>query len=162
MTSWVDFFKLILERPQYLSIAVIIVNSFILVFPFIVWGKIKTFFKVFLDFRKRFLHAIIALLLISAIAQLTFHIRDFSESFDQKSYLGQLTPEEKIILKYYIVKRARYQRIRVSGAVMALQKNRVVYNTYNVRLRVPSRVPVTFNIESWAYSYLIDNPKLLE
>ncbi len=160
--GWFEFLKLILEKPRYFSMALSIVTFLILVFPFLLPTKVKPFFDKTIQLRERFFSAIIVIFLISGTVQLTYYLAVHFEYEKKIERLEQLTPEEKKVLKSFISKKkinGCWDQYRFDGALKALERDNVIYLIYE-----EPKWPWTrcYNIERWAYSYLQENPRLLD
>lgn len=73
-------------------------------------------------------------------------------------YLKNLTPDEKNILKFYIIQQKRTQELDVrNGTVLGLVRVHVIHQSS----RLSDCMLFSFNIEPWAWKFLNNNRKLL-
>lgn len=86
---------------------------------------------------------------------LHFRIKRFRERS-----LSTLTPDEKNILRYYIVKNTKTQRLPLeSGVVAGLEANRIIARATTIS---DCGTNFAYNIQPWAWTYLRDHKNLIE
>ena len=92
-----------------------------------------------------------------------FYMR-FRVVFRGKKRLKHLTPGEKRILKSFIDKNTRIQRLTFdSGIIVGLEFDDIIYRATDASETTPGgSVLVDFSIRPWAWNYLRRNPNLLE
>jgi Super-infection exclusion protein B len=77
-----------------------------------------------------------------------------------KKYLHRLTTFEKLILRSYIYPKTRKQKLKeYDGNVIQLVHNQIIHKVSNVALKGGV---YTYNIQNWAWDYLIENKRLLD
>ncbi|MFS0672053.1 super-infection exclusion protein B [Ornithinibacillus sp. 179-J 7C1 HS] len=78
----------------------------------------------------------------------------------RKKRLKDLTPEEKAILSFYIIKNTRSQKLNyTNGAVRELEYWKIIYRSSELG---NMRSGFSYNIQPWAWEYLKKNPHLVE
>jgi hypothetical protein len=79
---------------------------------------------------------------------------------EMQNRLNDLTPEEKQILQQYILGNTRTQDLLIqNGVVNGLVAAKILYRSANLGSSAGS---FAFNIQSWAWVYLKENPNLLQ
>lgn len=85
-------------------------------------------------------------------------ISNFKFSKAGIAYLNGLTPDEKDILKFYIIQQKRTHDLDVrNGTVMGLVHANIIYQSS----RLSDCMQFSFNIQPWAWDFLNNNRHLL-